>query len=223
MSLGMFVSINQRLDAETITIIADEFGTLQRMDAIRDLLVLGRSKGVSFWIGIQNKELIDSIYGKEIADTLVNNCNNYIIFRCNGYYTAKYMSDLLGEAERDFSFTVSNKDLQTGEAYRNMTKIDKLLLPSEIQALDDLQIYLKLYGLPTTRTAFEYRKHPDVAAAFIPNAHFQSGTFLRQTPSPIVSAESSAQKEKPQDKNFPEISQDGELPRPDFSVDDFNF
>src|SRR5690606_20387547 len=26
MSLGLFVSINQRLDAETITIIADEFG-----------------------------------------------------------------------------------------------------------------------------------------------------------------------------------------------------
>jgi translation initiation factor IF-2 len=26
MSLGMFVSINQRLDAEAITIIADEFG-----------------------------------------------------------------------------------------------------------------------------------------------------------------------------------------------------
>jgi len=26
MSLGMFVSINQRLDAETLTIVADEFG-----------------------------------------------------------------------------------------------------------------------------------------------------------------------------------------------------
>ena len=78
----------------------DEFGTLQKMDAVKDLIILTRSKGCSFWLGIQDKSLLDNIYQKDIADTIVNNCNNYCIFRLNGYDNARYMSDLLGEAEK---------------------------------------------------------------------------------------------------------------------------
>jgi type IV secretory pathway TraG/TraD family ATPase VirD4 len=202
-----------------IFLIVDEFGTLQRMDAIRDLLVLGRSKGVSFWIGIQNKELLDAIYSREIADTLVNNCNNYVIFRCNGYYTAQYMSDLLGEAERDFSLALSNKDLTSGEAYRNMTKIDKVLLPSEIQALDDLHIYLKLYGLPITTTGFHYQAYPDMAPAFIPNPHFLSDKAATQAQDQHI-----VPGEQPPEENAqkPE-NESGKLPQQGFSIDDFNF
>ena len=40
MELGLFVSINQRLDAETITIIADEFGFDVEFAAAEDEIVV---------------------------------------------------------------------------------------------------------------------------------------------------------------------------------------
>jgi len=173
--LSLRDDLNRRL-----FIFLDEFGTLQRLDAVKDLIVLTRSKGCSFWCGIQDKSQLDYIYGPEISNTIVNNCNNYIIFRLNGYDNAKYFSDLLGESEKDFSLVLGQKDIQNQQSYRNYAKIDKLILPSEIQALPDLHFYLKLHGFPVTGTRTTYREFPEVADAFVPNTDFQSSKVSGQ-------------------------------------------
>lgn len=82
-----------------VFLIVDEFGTLHTMDSIKDLLALGRSKGCSFWIGIQEKSQLDEIYSRNIANTIINQCNNYVVFRMNDSDSAEYFSKLFGEKE----------------------------------------------------------------------------------------------------------------------------
>lgn len=52
----------------------DEFGTLQRLSTILDLLTLSRSKGGCVFIGIQDYGKIDKLCSREIRQSIVNAC-----------------------------------------------------------------------------------------------------------------------------------------------------
>jgi len=83
------------------------------------------------------------------------------------------------------SYSSGYKEVRDGESYHRSNRLDKLVLPSQIQTLPDLHFYLKLYGLPVAQCNIHYRNYPDVAAAFIPNEHFLSrGLKLRSNETP---------------------------------------
>ncbi len=158
-----------------IFIIVDEFGTLHRLDSIKDLLALGRSKGCSFWLGIQEKAQLDAIYGKELANSIINQCNNYCIFRMNDADSAEYFSRLFGEKESELmesTFSSGARDYRDSESYRNLRFTDKLLLPSQIQSLPNLSCLIKLSGFPLTLSEVSYRHYPDRGESFVANKHF---------------------------------------------------
>ena len=158
-----------------IFLIVDEFGTLHSMDSIKDLLALGRSKGCSFWIGIQEKSQLDEIYSRNIANTIINQCNNYVIFRMNDADSAEYFSKLFGEKEIEMmesTYSSGVEKYRDGEAYRNITRKERLILPSEIQAVPDLSFYLKVHDMPITKSSITYKTFPDVAPSFVNNDFF---------------------------------------------------
>ncbi len=161
--------------ARRVFFLLDEVGTLERMHAIFELIKLGRSKGACFFLGIQEKSQLDHLYGEHMANSIINHCNNHIIFRCNDNYTAQYASNLLGEAEQEgmeSSYSAGYKEFRDRESYHRSQRLDRLVLPSQIQTLPDLQFYLKLHGLPVAQCALPYRGFPDITDAFVPNQHF---------------------------------------------------
>ncbi len=159
-----------------IFIMADEFGALHPLSSIKDLLALGRSKGCSFFLGAQEKAQIDALYGRDVANTIVNQCNTFLIFRMNDSDSAEYFCKMFGEQEietMETSFSSAIRDHRDSESYRNMKLTERLVLPSEIQSLPNLSFYLKISGYPLTRSGISYRHYPDIARAFVPNERFR--------------------------------------------------
>ena len=159
-----------------IMLFIDEFGGLQPMPAVKELLTLGRSKGCSFWIGIQEKAQLDESYGENISSTIINQCSTYAIFRMNDNRSAEYFSLLFGERESqsmESSYSSAARDRRETETYRNATRTSRLVLPAEIQHLPDLHYYLKIHNHPVTRAQSVYRDYPQVAPAFVANPAFR--------------------------------------------------
>lgn len=130
--------------------ILDELGTLQKLDRLIDMLTLSRSKGGSLWIGVQDTGRIKEVYGKDIAETLVNNCNTLIAFRVLSPDTAEYLSKAMAEREKskvEESHSRGPEDMKDGESISRKEHMEKIVLPGEISTLPDLTAYIKIKHL----------------------------------------------------------------------------
>ncbi len=159
-----------------IFIIVDEFGTLQRMDSVKELLSLGRSKGCSFWIGVQEKAQIDDIYGRSISNSIINQCNTHIIFRMNDSDSAEYFSRVFGERESiltEHTHSQQGGSSHRGTSYRDITKREHLILPSELQTLPDFKCYVKMHSFPIVKTTLVYKSYDTISDSFVPDKAFE--------------------------------------------------
>ncbi|MBF0315156.1 MAG: type IV secretion system DNA-binding domain-containing protein [Oligoflexia bacterium] len=149
----------------------DEFGTLQRLSNILNMLKLSRSYGGSIWIGIQDIGQIENVYGRESTKTIMNSCGNAIIFGVDEPLTADYLSKKVGERERsniDKNFSFGLSEFRDGHSMSERTMVEKTILPSDIMGLDDLSFYFKLATLREfTKSKLEYKKYPIKAVSFI--------------------------------------------------------
>lgn len=150
--------------------VLDEFGTLQRLSTIKDLLIASRSKGGSCWIGIQDIGQINKLYTPDVADTIVNACGTSMLFSVSDPKTAKYLSDKIGETEyheveKTLSYGMAgNRD---NESLRRTKKIEALVLKSEFMNLPDLVAFVKIPNVPTVmKTKLQYKHYPALTPAF---------------------------------------------------------
>lgn len=155
--------------ADTTYIILDEFGSLQKLPAMIELLTLGRSKGSSVWIGIQDVGRLDFVYGRELRQTIINACGSHIIFPVTDRDTTKYCSDLIGEtefltADKNLSMGVANHRGGTGLNYRKHK--EPLLLPSDISQLPDLNCVVKFSNYHPLITQLKYKPFTSTANSF---------------------------------------------------------
>ena len=153
-----------------IFFMLDEFGTLQRLSTIVQLLTLSRSKGGSTWIGIQDIGQLDKIYTKELRESIVNACGSNLIFSVADPTTSKFLSDKIGDrefSEMEETHSMGVEDHRDGISLVRRRKTEKLVLPSEIQNLKDLNCFLKLPNYPITNTRFKYVSYPDRHEPFV--------------------------------------------------------
>ncbi len=153
-----------------IFFILDEFGTLQRLSTIKDLLTLSRSKGGAVFIGIQDKGQIDKIYSPEFSQSILNACGNSLIFRVADPMTAKYLSDRIGRTElleTDQTLSMGVADNRDGVSLMQRTREKDLVLPSEITNLRDLEAYLKIANYSITKIRFDYKRYPGSREPFV--------------------------------------------------------
>jgi len=153
-----------------IFFILDEFGTLQRLSTIKDLMTLSRSKGGAVFIGIQDKGQIDKIYSPEFSQSILNACGNSLIFRVSDPTTAKYLSDRIGKTEvieTDQTLSMGVADNRDGVSLMQRMREKDLVLPSEIMNLQDLEAYLKIANYSFTKIKFEYKRYPESCEPFI--------------------------------------------------------
>lgn len=149
--------------------ILDEFGTLQRLSSIVQLLTLARSKGGSCWLGIQDIGQIEKIYTRDLRQAIVNSCGSSAIFSVADPNTADFLSSKIGEAEVE----ETSKNVQMGIAtMRDGTSIQKhrktrkVLLGSEIMELAELECLVKFGNYDTSRTKLTYKSYGSVADSF---------------------------------------------------------
>jgi type IV secretory pathway TraG/TraD family ATPase VirD4 len=156
-----------------VFILLDEFGTLQRLSTIVRLLTLSRSKGGSVWLGIQDVGQIDRTYGEKHRQAIVNACSASLLFSVADPDTAEYLSRKIGdteylEAERTHSMGVA--DNRDGLNIRDVKRLERLVLPSELARLPDFQFYLSLPGQQIVKTSLNRKSIPHKAEPFVMRA-----------------------------------------------------
>ena len=144
------LSLKDNLDRRVFFML-DEFGMLSRLNSIVDLLTNGRSKGASVWLATQDVGQINNLYGDNLRQTIMNACNNYFCFKVNDYQTAELLSKKIGEVkiknidEMVNHSVIDNLDVNNGKLNRRISeKIEKLILPSEIQNLNEREFFVNL-------------------------------------------------------------------------------
>jgi len=147
----------------------DEFGSLQRMSTIINLLTLGRSKGASIWLGIQDVGQLEKIYGRESRQTIINACGTSVIFRLSDPTTSKYLSDKIGQCVINTpqeSFSMGVTDFRDGVNLSKTEKTEPLILPSELQNLPDLTAFVKFVGHDLVKVNLKYKAFKNKNIAF---------------------------------------------------------
>jgi len=165
-----------------IFFLLDEFGSLQKTQAIVDLLALGRSFGARVFIGIQEIQRLYSIYSKELTSTIVNNTSSKIILRANEAETAEYCAKLIGEVKKkETNLTnTTGADLNSnreGASFANVTKIEKTLLASDLMHLENNTYIYKNGSYPWSKIETKFIKEIDefenINEAFTENTTIQ--------------------------------------------------
>jgi type IV secretory pathway TraG/TraD family ATPase VirD4 len=150
--------------------VIDEFGTLQRLSTIQQLLTLARSKGGSVWLGIQDIGQVDKLYGKEGRQTIVNACGSSVMMAVSDPDTARFLSDKIGEREYssvDETLTMGVENERDGISAARKHKTDKLILSSELTGMPDLTAFLRMPGMDVAKISIAYREYPVVAPSFV--------------------------------------------------------
>jgi len=182
--------------------ILDEFGQLSNIGSIIQLLTQSRSKGGAVIISIQDIAQIDKIYGKDGSTSIINSCGNTISFAVKEEKTADLLSKQFGSQEIKQSHESKSMgvvDMKDSLSISTQEKDKRLVLPSEITSLEDLNFYIQLSGYPITRDKFNYRKFPQTNEFYIGRKDFD----FDHTPTPVV-----AQRDLSQDN--PEFKNDAE-------------
>ncbi|GEM_PF-2596169 len=158
-----------------IYIMIDEMGTLHQIDSLVNLLTLGRSKGSSAWLAVQDFSQIDYVYGESRRRTIINACTSHLYFSVADNSTAETISRLIGEQE------VIEESRTSGQGVRQSSTRYKqrkpALLSSEIMRLEPFEfIYRGNYYQPFfgKLDPLSYLTYPDLSEAFImrPGCYF---------------------------------------------------
>ena len=141
----------------------DEFGSLNNMSSIIELLTRARSKGASVWIGTQEIGQIEKVYGKESRQSIVNGCASKLILSIAEPETAKYFSDAIGQTEvleASESMSMGPSNIRDGLTFTRTSKTKPLVLPSVFQQFPDMEGILKLSNYDYCKVKVPYVSYP---------------------------------------------------------------
>ena len=167
-ALTLFIDLTSRAlllqeDREDRTVfMLDEFGRMNKMGSVVDLLTNGRSKGVSVYIAAQELAQIDEKYGKNARKTIINNCSNQVFFSLNDAESAKEISEQIGQEENmNEDESINHKtdgDDMDGFNVRKHKQTKSIVLASEVQGLKERECFVKIANQNWTKTKVYIQK-----------------------------------------------------------------
>lgn len=102
-------------NSRRIWLVLDEFPQLGTVEEIKDVLAVGRSKGIRVVLGYQDYAQLREIYGGDGAQTMASICGTSIICRSQGADTPEYLSRLLGPRQvRRYNPSASGQPVTAG-------------------------------------------------------------------------------------------------------------
>ncbi|MEO0282253.1 MAG: type IV secretion system DNA-binding domain-containing protein [candidate division WOR-3 bacterium] len=198
--LSLSDNINRR-----IYFLIDEFGTLQKLSSIKNLLTLSRSKGGSVWLGIQDIGQIEKLYGRELRQAIVNACGTNIIFNVADPDTAQFFSRKIGDIEYSYideTKSMGVEDYRDGISLSRKEKTKPLILPSDIMNLRDLKCFIKIPNYYITQTSLKYKSFTDVNPSFLMREGLILSEYSEPTSINIVSHEINKEEEQKKDYDY---------------------
>ncbi|PNV83847.1 MAG: hypothetical protein C0627_03380 [Sulfurimonas sp.] len=129
-----------------IYLFLDEFGTMGKIPAIPEAIVVARSFGLSIILSTQEFARIDEIYGQNLRKSILNSLTNKIIMRQTDPEMAKYFSDMIGEKEIEQSSSgasIGTTANRNGVNFNKNVKKEFTVMPSEIMELKDFEFFIK--------------------------------------------------------------------------------
>jgi type IV secretory pathway TraG/TraD family ATPase VirD4 len=163
--LSMPDDLNRR-----IFVLLDEFGSLQRLSSIVNLLTEGRSKGACCFLGVQDDGQIEKIYSQQTRKTIDNACANRLTFALTGETAEKEAKYNIGEVEFTRfrrSYSMGPTDLRDGIGLSEEHKRDLMLLPSDIANFKDLSAIVRLRNYDFTISNWEWEEAKQAIDRFI--------------------------------------------------------
>lgn len=79
-----------------VKVILDETGNMPEIDLMKVMTTMGLGQNISFDLYLQNYEQLDTIYGKDVSETIKGNCGNHIFLQTQSRDTAKEFAGKLG-------------------------------------------------------------------------------------------------------------------------------
>jgi hypothetical protein len=156
MRLAIFETMDRPAGDQRLWFIVDELDALGAIDGLKDALARLRKFGGRCVLGFQSIAQVSGTYGRESADTLVENCGNTLILRCSASErggTSEFASKLIGQ--REVMLTTESRSRRPNEWQSQATvttsqhvRIEPAVMASEIEQLPDLRGFLKLASAP---------------------------------------------------------------------------
>lgn len=148
-----------------VIFLLDEFGQMQKLSSIVDLLTTARSKGGFVILGTQSIGQIQHIYGEHVQEDITNCCRSSVLFGVEDSKTAQWCSDRIDKAEvSDVSENLSmgpDGKVRDGSGISRQKKQEHAVMPANIKELPDRVAYLKLPGYDYTKVIFPIRQYTD--------------------------------------------------------------
>ena len=140
--------------------LLDEFANIGQIPNFDKLIATIRSREISASIILQSQSQLKTIY-KDVADTIVGNCDVTLFLGGKEKSTLKEISELLGKETIDSLSQSENRGAQTshGLSYQKLGK--ELMTQDEIAVMDGGKCILQLRGVrPFFSDKYDLTKHP---------------------------------------------------------------
>jgi len=138
--------------------LLDEFANCPPLADIEALVSVARSRGMRFHFFIQSFSQLDNVYGKEVAQIILDNCG-LIYLKTNTQDTAEQISKRLGKttiSSSSISQSLSLLDYNGNKSTSLMAR--DLLTPDEVKQLHYKTIIFPIIGYPIFRDTVMYNK-----------------------------------------------------------------
>lgn len=154
-----------------IWFIFDELATLHMLPFLEPVMSESRKFGGCFILGYHGISQLRKIYGHDGASNLCNFCSTRVFLRLNDDVNSEWASTCIStyeieEVNEGVSYGANT--VRDGISISRQVKEKKLVLPSEIMLLNDLEAYLKVKGrYPVAQVDIPYVDYPDIHPEFI--------------------------------------------------------
>ncbi len=145
---------NKKLPVE-IDWILDEFANCPPLSDIESIVSVSRSRGMRFHFFIQSFSQLDNVYGKDIAQIILDNAG-LCYLKTNTMSTADTISKMLGRS------TIKSKSISKSSGNSSNTNQSislmgrELMTPDEIKQLHYKTIIFPIIGYPILRSTVMY-------------------------------------------------------------------
>jgi type IV conjugative transfer system coupling protein TraD len=160
----------QRNSSRKTWIILDEVGSLQKIPSLQEAMSRTREYGCCFVLGMQDIGQLEEIYGVKHARTISTLCNTRCLFRTPDPYTSSWLSKNIGEQELEQvkeGLSYGAHQMRDGVNINRQNIVRPLVMPSEIQNLRDLELYLQLPNYPFVKTEIKWKDRAIKSSGFI--------------------------------------------------------
>lgn len=145
--------IGQKLPNEFYFLL-EEFGNFPKMDCIEQMLSIGGGRKIWTCIILQSLSQLKKVYGKETAETIMNNLKLQIYLGVTENETNKYYSEFFGSSTvKKNSVQLSSADLDKDIAGNTGAEKQMLIHSDELTRLKPGEILFKMFGHQPCRSS----------------------------------------------------------------------